>query len=88
MTWEIIAALISIATVLVTLGCVLARLMRTLTKLECAIDSFSTAIDEMKGRSAKTHERIFAKLDAHAEALAKHDVRIHDLEIARGAHTS
>lgn len=87
MTWEIVAAFITLATALVTLGGVLARLMRTLTKLECAIDNFAGAIEDMKARSAKTHERIFAKLDSQAATIAEHAVRIHDLEHALEVHS-
>ena len=85
MTWDILFALITIATVLVTLGGVLARLMRTLTKLECAIDGLRGVIEDMKEKSAQTHKRIFSKLEAHENLIACHEMRIHDLENAKGA---
>ena len=80
MTWEILAALITVVLALVTLGTVLGRLIRTLTKLDCAVESFGATISDMKAKSAKTHAVIFDKLEKHEEQISGHELRIHDIE--------
>ncbi len=80
MTWEILAALITVVLALVTLGGVLARFMRTLTKLECAINSIQQTADRFEKNSDKTHAEMYGVLESHHQRLDEHETRIHDLE--------
>ena len=76
MTWEILAALITIVGSLVTLGTVLAKLTKTLTKLDITLAQLQKELGEFKADSKETHKEIWHELD-------NHDVRIHKLEDKR-----
>lgn len=84
MTWEILAALITIVGCLVTLGTVLVKvtnkLTQTLTKLDDTISNLQEELGDLKSHNKESHERIYNRLDVHDEKLSDHETRIHDLE--------
>ena len=73
MTWEILAALITIVGSLVALGTVLAKLVRTLTKLDDTLISLKSDVDRLRESNHESHKRIYEKLDGCS-------VRITELE--------
>ncbi|MEG1990686.1 MAG: hypothetical protein RR351_01245 [Christensenella sp.] len=80
MTWEILAALIVIVGCLITLGTVLARLVRTLTVLDCTLKSMQTSHENSEKRNSESHERIFIRLDKSDKTIENHEYRIETLE--------
>ena len=77
MTWEILVALITIVGSLVGLGTVLAKLIKTLTKLDITLAQLQRELNEFKVENKESHGRIWDKLD-------NHDERIHNLEDKKG----
>lgn len=73
MTWEIIAALITIVSCLIALGGVLVKLVVTLTKLNVTLTALQEDLKMHKNRAREKFERIGERLDDH-------EMRIHDLE--------
>lgn len=84
MTWEILAALITIVGCLVTLGTVLVKvtnkLTQTLTALDDTINNLQKELGEFKTHNKESHLRIYDRLEVHDEKLSDHETRIHDLE--------
>ena len=77
MTWDILAALITIVGSLIGLGTVLAKLIKTLTKLDITLTQLQRELNEFKTDNKESHSRIWDKLDDH-------DERIHNLEDRKG----
>jgi hypothetical protein len=73
MTWDIMVALITIVGSLIGIGTVLAKLIKTLTKLDVTLSQLQRELNEFKVENKETHTRIWSKLD-------NHDVRIQRLE--------
>lgn len=84
MTWEILAALITILGSLVTLGTIVVKVTNKLTQQLTALDdtlkNLKAALDEFKATNKESHSRIYGRLDEHDEQLKDHETRIHDLE--------
>lgn len=71
MTWEIIAALILILGCLVSLGTVLARLVRAITSLEVALTSLEKAMNEDKTNNAEDHKEFRCDIKNHEIRITK-----------------
>lgn len=84
MTWEILAALITIVGCLVTLGTVLVKvtnkLTQTLTGLDDTLKHLQRELNDFKSANKESHSRIYSRLDEHDKTLEDHETRIHDLE--------
>lgn len=73
MTWEILAALITIVSCLIALGGVLVKLVVTLTKLNVTLTALQ---EDLKSHKESAHEK-FTRI---GKQLTDHEIRIHDLE--------
>ena len=73
MTWEILSALIIIVGCLVTLGGVLVKLVRTLTRLDDTMAQLRVDLNRQHDENKESHKRIYDRLDNHEQ-------RISDLE--------
>ncbi len=71
MTWEMIAALISIVGSLIALGKVLAKLIGTLTKLDDTLIALKADFDRLRDGNKEAHRTIFSKLDEHSSRLTE-----------------
>lgn len=76
MTWEILAASIVIITCLISVGTVLARLVRAITKLEVTLSSIEKSIAEDKLTNCSEHKEF--RCD-----IKNHEVRITSIENRR-----
>ena len=63
MTWDIVAGFIALVTFIATIGAMVYKLAKILTKLESAVDSLKETITSIKDNNNKEHERIFEMLD-------------------------
>ena len=75
MTWEIVVGLIAIIGCAISLGGVLAKLVRALTRLEVTISTLETTLAELKSGNDAAHREIWNELE-------EHDERITNLEYA------
>lgn len=80
MTWEILAALISVVTVGIAIGRVIANLSKTLTKLNCSVDSLNCALQNFIDRSEKEHGKLNCEIDHLKKDVVSHGIRIKNLE--------
>ena len=70
MTWEILAALITIVGSMTALGSVLAKLVRTLTKLDDTLVRLKDDVDKLRDGNRESHKRIYEKLDVCEERIS------------------
>ena len=80
MTWEMIASLISIVTVGIAVGKVIANLSRTLTKLNCSVDSLNSALQSFIDRSEKEHGQMKGEISHLKKDVVRCSIRISHLE--------
>lgn len=82
MTWEIVTGLIVIVGALVSLGTVLAKLIKTLTTLDVTLKNLQENINKDSESNSKTHDRIFDKLDDHEGRISylEHEDRGNSIE--------
>ena len=71
MTWEIVVGLIALCGVAVSLGTVLAKLVRALTRLEVTISTLETTLAELKSGNDAAHREIWGELEEHDERITK-----------------
>ena len=74
MTWEIIAALITIVMCLISLGGIVYKFTKAVTSLENAV----LYLKEWKDDADREHEHLGERLDRHHQRLDDHDRRIDD----------
>ena len=77
MTWEILSALIVIVGTLVSLGTVLAKLIRVLTRLDDTVKQLRADLDRQREDNRESHKRIYDRLDDHESRI---------VELERGGH--
>lgn len=65
MTWEILSALIVVVGTLISLGTVLAKLIRVLTRLDDTIKQLRADLDRQREENRESHKRIYDRLDDH-----------------------
>ena len=63
MTWEIVLGIFALVTFAVTIGSMVYKLAKILTKLETAVDNLRETIANIKDNNIKEHERIFEMID-------------------------
>lgn len=63
MTWEIVLGIFALVTFAVTIGTMVFKLAKILTKLETAVDNLRETIATIKDNNGKEHERIFEMID-------------------------
>lgn len=63
MTWEIALGIFALITFAVTIGSMVYKLAKILTKLETAVDNLRETIANIKDNNTKEHERIFEMID-------------------------
>ena len=83
MTWEIIAALITIVMCLISLGGIVYKFTKAVTSLENAVLYLKEWKDDADGEHKRLDNRLdrhHKRLDEHDLELADHDRRIHNLE--------
>ena len=69
MTWEILSALIIIVGCLVTLGGVLVKLVRTLTRLDDTMAQLRVDLNRQHDENKESHKRIYDRLDNHEQRI-------------------
>lgn len=71
MTWEILSALIVIVGTLVSLGTVLAKLIRVLTRLDDTVKQLRADLDFQRVENRESHKRIYDRLDDHEQRIVE-----------------
>ena len=71
MTWEILSALIVIVGTLVSLGTVLAKLIRVLTRLDDTVKQLRADLDRQREENRESHKRIYDRLDNHESRIVE-----------------
>jgi hypothetical protein len=71
MTWEILSALIIIVGCLVTLGGVLVKLVRTLTRLDDTMAQLRVDLNRQHDENKESHRRIYDRLDDHESRIVE-----------------
>lgn len=76
MTWEIVVGLITISGAAVTLGTVLARLVRTLTRLDVTLTALDKTVGDDRRINNAEHTAFRGKLDNHEGRISKLEIRV------------
>ena len=71
MTWEIMSALIVVVGTLVSLGTVLAKLIRVLTRLDDTVKQLRADLDRQREENRESHKRIYDRLDDHESRIVE-----------------
>ena len=71
MTWEIAVGLFTLLGMAVSLGTVLAKLVRALTRLELTISTLETTLAELKSGNDAAHREIWDEIEEHDERITK-----------------
>jgi len=71
MTWEIVVGLIALIGCAISLGGVLAKLVRALTRLELTISTLETTLAELKSGNDAAHREIWDEIEEHDERITK-----------------
>lgn len=71
MTWEILSALIVIVGTLISLGTVLAKLIRVLTRLDDTVKQLRADLDRQREDNRESHKRIYDRLDDHESRIVE-----------------
>lgn len=71
MTWEILSALIIIVGCLITLGGVLVKLVRTLTRLDDTMAQLRVDLNRQHDENKESHKRIYDRLDIHEQRICE-----------------
>jgi hypothetical protein len=71
MTWEILSALIIIVGCLITLGGVLVKLVRTLTRLDDTMAQLRVDLNRQHDENKESHKRIYDRLDNHEQRICE-----------------
>ena len=71
MTWEILAALIVVVGTLISLGTVLAKLIRVLTRLDDTVKQLRADLDRQREENRESHKRIYDRLDDHESRIVE-----------------
>lgn len=71
MTWEILSALIIIVGCLITLGGVLVKLVRTLTRLDDTMAQLRVDLNRQHDENKESHKRIYDMLDDHEHRIGE-----------------
>lgn len=69
MTWEILSALIVVVGTLISLGMVLAKLIRVLTRLDDTVKQLRADLDRQREENRESHKRIYDRLDDHESRI-------------------
>nr|DAU69329.1 MAG TPA: Protein of unknown function (DUF1515) [Caudoviricetes sp.] len=69
MTWEILSALIVVVGTLISLGTVLAKLIRVLTRLDDTVKQLRADLDRQREETRESHKRIYDRLDDHESRI-------------------
>lgn len=77
MTWEILSALIVVVGTLISLGTVLAKLIRVLTRLDDTVKQLRADLDRQREENRESHKRIYDRLDDHESRI---------IELERSGH--
>lgn len=71
MTWEMLSALIVIVGTLVSLGTVLAKLIRVLTQLDDTVKQLRADLDRQREENRESRKRIYDRLDDHESRIVE-----------------
>ena len=71
MTWEIMSALIVVVGTLISLGTVLAKLIRVLTRLDDTVKQLRADLDRQREENRESHKRIYDRLDNHESRIVE-----------------
>ena len=71
MTWEILSALIIIVGCLITLGGVMVKLVRTLTRLDDTMAQLRVDLNRQHDENKESHRRIYDRLDDHESRIVE-----------------
>ena len=69
MTWEIVTGLIVLVGFIISIGTIVYKLSRILTKLESAVDGLRYALTKFSENNASEHTRIFEFIESHEKRL-------------------
>ena len=78
--WEVVGVLVVLVGLVTALVTPITRLNTTITKLTAVVDRIQKDIGDITERNAKSHSRIFERLDEESEKIADHETRITVLE--------
>jgi len=70
-TWEIVAGLLTLCGTMVTLGTVLAKLVKTLTKLDVTLVSLEQTVADDRRINSAEHAEMRAQLQNHEGRISK-----------------
>lgn len=71
MTWEILSALIVVVGTLISLGTVLTKLIRVLTRLDDTVKQLRADLDRQREDNRESHKRIYDRLDDHESRIVE-----------------
>lgn len=71
MTWEILSALIVVVGTLISLGTVLEKLIRVLTRLDDTVKQLRADLDRQREENRESHKRIYDRLDDHESRIVE-----------------
>lgn len=71
MTWEILSALIVVVGTLISLGTVLAKRIRVLTRLDDTVKQLRADLDRQREENRESHKRIYDRLDDHESRIVE-----------------
>lgn len=69
MTWETVAAVISVITVGIAVGKIIYGLSQTLTRLNCAVENLNSTLNALTVDNEREHEELYGELYALREKI-------------------
>ena len=80
MTWEIALGIIALATFLITVGKIVAGLVKALTELTITVKELSAKFDASERKKTESHKKIWEHEGIQDKWLRNHEDRLHDLD--------
>ena len=78
MTWEIVVGLIALIGCAISLGGVLAKLVKTLTRLDVTLTALDKSVGEDRRINNEQHAEFESKLENHEGRITKLEFRVGD----------
>lgn len=80
MTWEIFLGIVVLVSFLVTVGKIVASLIKALTELTMTVKELSAKFDESEKKKDESHKKIWSHEGIQDKWLRNHENRLHDLD--------
>lgn len=78
--WEIIGGLAALAALVASIVAPILKLNTSITSLTCAMGEFKENLKGLTDRNSAGHDRLWAHLGKHNDALSDHETRIQIIE--------